>query len=111
MIHPPNLITILPHLVLPGLVALGLLLWARRHGATWTQVQLSFGAAMFGAFLTASGWVFAAYLAGERLTTLRILLSQALVGGVCGVLVFFGTMPRERDLTAEVRERPDRKAK
>ena len=102
---PPNLLTILPHLVLPGLLALFLLLRAKRRGATWTQVQLSFGAAMFGAFLAASGWVFAAYLAGEPLTALKIIGSQVLVGGACGVLVFFGTMPVEMDLTDELAKR------
>jgi apolipoprotein N-acyltransferase len=107
-VEPPDLPSILPYLVVPGLVALIVLLWAKRRGATWTQVRLSFGVAMFGAFLTASGWVFAAYLAGERLTALKILGSQVLVGGACGLLVFFGTMPVERDLTEELGRGEDR---
>jgi hypothetical protein len=99
----PDLLTIVPHLVVPALLALCLLLWARRLGATWTQVQLSFGAAMLGAFMAASGWIFAAYVAGEPLHTLRILGSQVLVGAAAGLFVFFGTMPVEQDLT----EAPD----
>jgi hypothetical protein len=102
MVNHPDITTIVPHLVTPGLVALVLLIWAKRRGATWTQVQFSFGVAMFGAFLTASGWVFAAFLSGERLTPFKILLSQVLVGGACGVLVFFGTMPVARDLTNDL---------
>jgi hypothetical protein len=95
----PDMVTIAPYLIIPGLLALILLLWARLRGASWTQVQLSFLVAMFAAFLTASGWVFAAYLSGERLSLWRVLGSQVLVGGACAMLVFFGTMPIERDLT------------
>ena len=102
MTATPSITTILPHLLLPGLAALLLLLWAKSKGATWTQVQLSFAATMFGAFMTASGWIFAAFLSGERLSGLRILGSQILVGAACGLLAFFGTMPVERDVTDEV---------
>lgn len=105
----PNLVTIMPHLVAPAIMALVLLLWARRRGATWTQVELSFGAAMLGAFMTASGWIFAAYLGGEKLTLWRILGSQILVGGTCGLAVFFGLMPVEQDLTDELEERNQRR--
>ena len=98
-VGPPDLMTIMPYLTAPGLAALVLLVWAKRHGATWAQVQLSFGAAMFGAFLAASAWAFAAYLAGEHLSVPKLLVSQVLVGGACGLLVFFSTMPVERDLT------------
>jgi hypothetical protein len=105
MSNRPDLLTILPHLVVPALLALILLLWARRLGATWTQVQLSFGAAMLGAFMAASGWIFAAYIAGEPLSTLRILGSQVLLGAAAGTFVFFGTMPVEQDLTPPAGER------
>jgi drug/metabolite transporter (DMT)-like permease len=94
----PELAHILPHLVLPALLALFLLLWAKRRGASWTQVQMSFGAAMFAAFLTASGWIYSAYLSGQRLNALLVLCSQLLVGAACGFLVFFGTMPIDQDL-------------
>ena len=100
----PDLITILPYLILPGLIALGLLFWARRKGATWTQVQLSFGAGMLGAFMTASGWVFAAYVSGHELSGLKILGSQVLVGAACGMMVFFAAMPHERDVTDEAEQ-------
>jgi drug/metabolite transporter (DMT)-like permease len=108
MNNRPDLLTILPHLAVPALLALALLLWARRLGATWTQVQLSFGAAMLGAFMAASGWIFAAYLAGEALSTLRILGSQVLLGAAAGIFVFFGTMPVEQDLTEPPGERDQR---
>lgn len=97
--HVPDAVTIAPYLIVPGAVALVLLLWARRRGASWTQVQLCFAVAMFAAFLTASGWVFAAYVSGERISTWKVLGSQVLVAGACSMLVFFGTMPVERDLT------------
>lgn len=97
--QPPNLIVVLPHLVLPGLLAALLLLWARRRGASWTQVQLSFGAAMLSAFMAASGWIFASYITGVALSPLRILASQILVGAASGLLVLFGTMPVEQDLS------------
>jgi len=98
---------IVPHLIVPSVVALLVLLWARRRGASWTQVQLSFLVAMFAAFLTASGWVFAAYLSGERISAWKVLGSQVLVGGTCALLVFFGTMPFERDLTDPKDLHPD----
>ena len=60
---------------------------------------------MLGAFMTASGWVFAAYLSGEQLSGLKILGSQILVATACGSMVFFGVMPHERDVTDELRER------
>lgn len=103
----PDITTILPHLILPAVLALVVLLWARRRGATWTQVQLSFGAGMLGAFMTASGWVFAAYMSGEQLSTFKVLGSQLLVGAACGLMVFFGVMPHERDVTDEARVNPD----
>jgi len=108
MADVPGITNIIPHLLLPGVLALLLLLWARRRGATWAQVQLSFGAAMLAAFMTASGWVFAAYMSGEQLNGLRILGSQILVGAVCGLMVFFGTMPVERDVTSEVERKHQR---
>jgi drug/metabolite transporter (DMT)-like permease len=99
--EPPDLMSVLPYLAAPAALAVLLLIWARRRGATWTQVQLSFTAAMVGAFLTAAGWIVAAYISGEALTTWRILGSELLVAGTCGVMAFFGTMPERRDLTPE----------
>ena len=103
-VERPDIMTVLPYLVLPGTVALVLLLWAKRRGATWTQVELSFGVAMLAAFMTASGWVVAAYLSGEQLGPWKIVGSQFLVAAACGLMVFFGTMPVEQDLTDEWRE-------
>lgn len=108
MAGQPNLASIVPHLVVPALLALLVLLWARRLGASWTQVHLSFGAAMLGAFLTAAGWIFAAYIAGETLTPLKILGSQLLVATACGLAMFFGAMPIEQDLTDELKPKGSR---
>ncbi len=108
MPHVPGIVTIVPHLILPALLGVCLLLWARRRGATWTQVQLSFAAAMLGAFMTASGWIFSAFLSGESTNVLKVLGSQVLVAAACGTLVFFGTMPHERDVTNEAGHRDDR---
>ena len=102
MAERPDLADVIPYLIVPAVVAVGLLIWAKRRGASWTQVQLSFGAAMLGAFMTASGWVVAGVLGGERPTMPGVLGSQLLVAAVCGVLAFFGTMPVEQDLTGEL---------
>lgn len=104
IVEAPDLTSIVPHLIVPGLLSLLLLLWAKMRGATWTQVQLSFGAAMLGAFMTAGGWVFGAYMSGERLEPWKILGSQALVAAACGLLVFFGSMPTVQDLTDELEQ-------
>lgn len=101
MVEPPDLMSVLPYLAAPAVLAVLLLIWARRRGATWTQVQLSFIAAMLGAFLTATGWIVAAYISGEVLTIWRILGSELLVAATCGVMAFFGLMPERRDLTPE----------
>ena len=104
--NTPRLIMILPHLIVPAALAFALLLWARRRGASWPQMLWSFAAATLGAFMTAGGWVTTRYFAGEPLSFIKVLGSQVLVGGACGMLVFFGLMPPERDVTNE-RDRGD----
>jgi hypothetical protein len=100
----PSIAAILPYLAAPAVLFLVLLAFARRRGASWTQVQVSFGAAMLGAFLTVTGWSFASYLSGETLSVWRILGSELLVSAVCGLTAYFAAMPIERDLTEELRE-------
>lgn len=104
MVGEPNLAAILPYLAAPAALFLVLLALARKRGASWTQVQVSFGAAMLGAFLTVTGWMFASYFSGEPLSAWRILGSELVVSVVCGLTAFFAAMPIERDLTEELRE-------
>ncbi len=108
MIDRPDLVTVLPYLLVPAILGLVLLLWAKRRGATWAQVQLSFGAAMLGAFMTATGWIFAAYLSGRPLSMIKVVGSELLVATACGLLAFFGTMPHELDMTDELNRRSTR---
>jgi len=110
MASAPDLMSILPYLIAPGVLCVLLLVWARRRGATWTQVQVSFAAAMLGAFLAAAGWVFATYLSGESIATWQIVGSELLVAVTCGVMAFFGMMPQKQDLTPDgegAGERPE----
>jgi hypothetical protein len=108
LVGRPDLTTIVPYLVLPGLVALLCLLLAKLRGASWAQVQLSFAVAMLTAFMTASSWVIAAYLAGERVGPWVIVGSQILVAVTCGLIVFFGAMPVEQDLTDEYERKQEK---
>ena len=100
----PSLITILPFLAVPAVLAVLVLRIARRRGATWTQVQIAFAAAILGAFMTVTGWRFAAFLSGEPLSVWRILGSELLVASVCGTIAYFAAMPVDRDLTGEPRD-------
>lgn len=99
----PNLMTILPYMILPLLLSVLLGIFARRRGASWVQLQVSLGAGLLGAFMTASGWVFSAYINGHSLSPLRTVGSQVLVGLICALAAFFSTMPVEQDLTQHLR--------
>ena len=97
--HAPDLWTVLPYLTIPAVTALLLLWWARRRGATVLQVRLSFLAAMLGAFMATTGWIFVSFLYGTRHTFLQLTGSQLLAAAACGMVVYFGTMPVEQDLS------------
>jgi len=109
LIERPDLMTIGPYMILPLLVAVLLGVLARRRGATWTQIQVSLGAGLLGAFMTSSGWVFAAYINGDPINVWMILGSQILVGLVCALAAFFSTMPTEQDLTDKLQQYDRRK--
>ena len=103
MADRPGLLTILPYMILPFLLAVLLGIFARRRGASWVQLQVSLGAGLLGAFMTASGWVFSAYLNGHSLSLIKTVGSQVLVGLICALAAFFSTMPVEQDLTQQLR--------
>lgn len=96
MNRPPRLLTILLYLIVPAVIAVVVLAVAKRRGATWTQIEASFLAAMFAAFITAGGWLFGGYLAEQDPVPWKIIGSELLVSAICGIIAFFATMPSDQ---------------
>ena len=95
----PVMASVLPYLIIPAVISFLALWWARHRGATVLQVRLAFAAAMLGAFMATTGWVFYSYINGIKYSILQITGSQLLAAAACALMVFFGTMPVEQDLT------------